>query len=168
MMQTLKRNWLVVSKLAWWIWRILTRAIKSLKIFRFNGIHLSKECIAWAKKLQRSYLSGQWSGPQLWREIDLSFQNWYEEFDKFWPEDSKVSPIFTLMSSSWKKYMFELKKYRGLISHEIKEWCKTWRKTDRCFGNDMRNLTNFNQSTWKSQSWDFDGILLFKAENIRA
>ena len=25
--------------------------------------------------------------------------------------------------------------------------------------NDMRNLENFRQSTWKSQNWDFDGIL---------
>ena len=24
--------------------------------------------------------------------------------------------------------------------------------------NDMRNLTNFSQSTRKSQNWDFDGI----------
>ena len=25
--------------------------------------------------------------------------------------------------------------------------------------NDMRNMENFHQSTWKSQNWDFDGIL---------
>ena len=24
-----------------------------------------------------------------WRGIDLSFSNWHEEFDKFWPEYSK-------------------------------------------------------------------------------
>ena len=32
--------------------------------------------------------------------------------------------------------------------------------------NDMRNLANFHQSTKKSQNWDFDGILLFKVENV--
>ena len=32
--------------------------------------------------------------------------------------------------------------------------------------NDMRNLANFHQSTRKSQNWDFDGILLFKLENV--
>ena len=32
--------------------------------------------------------------------------------------------------------------------------------------NDMRNLSNFYQSTQKSQSWDFDGILLSKVENV--
>ena len=32
--------------------------------------------------------------------------------------------------------------------------------------NDMRNWANFHQRTWKSQSWDFDGILLSKVENV--
>ena len=30
--------------------------------------------------------------------------------------------------------------------------------------NDMRNLANFRQSTFKN--WDFDGILLSKVENV--
>ena len=34
--------------------------------------------------------------------------------------------------------------------------------------NDMRNLANFYQSTWKSQNWGLDGILLSKAENAWA
>ena len=34
--------------------------------------------------------------------------------------------------------------------------------------NDMRNLANFHQSTWKCQNWDFDGILLSKVENVWA
>ena len=32
--------------------------------------------------------------------------------------------------------------------------------------NDMTNLANFHQSTWKCQNWDFDEILLSKVENI--
>ena len=32
--------------------------------------------------------------------------------------------------------------------------------------NNIRNLANFYQSIWKSQNWDFDGILLSKAENV--
>ena len=28
---------------------------------------------------------------KIWRGIDLSFQNWHKEFNKFWPEQSKVS-----------------------------------------------------------------------------
>ena len=58
MMQNLKRNWLVVSKLAWGIWRILTRALENLKHFYFNGL------LNWpkyrAKKVQMSYVWWHW------------------------------------------------------------------------------------------------------------
>ena len=59
------------------------------------------------------------------REIDFSFQNWHEEFDKFWPEHSKMSNIFTLMGSFW-----------GVIFQNTEKWCKIWRKTDLWFWND--------------------------------
>ena len=58
--QNLERNQLVVSKLTWGIWQILTWALQSLKDFHFNGLLLSKLCIVWAKKVQRSYLSWHW------------------------------------------------------------------------------------------------------------
>ena len=48
---------------------------------------------------------------KIWSGLDLSIQNWYEEFDEFWPEHSKISKIWTLMSCFWLKYiMLELKK----------------------------------------------------------
>ena len=34
--------------------------------------------------------------------------------------------------------------------------------------NDMRNLANFHQNTWKCQNWYFHGILLSKVENAWA
>ena len=37
--------------------------------------------------------------------IDLLFQNWYGEFDEFWPEHSKISKICTLMGCLWPKYI---------------------------------------------------------------
>ena len=65
----------------------------------------------------------------------MSFQNWHEKFEKFWPEHSKVSKMCTLICSFWTKYiMFELKKYRGVMFHDNDESCKIWRKTDLCFG----------------------------------
>ena len=73
-MQNLKRVWLVVSKLTWGIWLILTRAIE-------------------------------------------------------------VSKMFTLMRSFWANYiLFELKKYIGVIFHDMEEWCKIWIKTDLLTG----------------------------------
>ena len=69
------------------------------------------------------------------RGIDLSFQNWHKEFEKFCFKNSKVSKIYTLMSCFWPKHItFELKIFRGVIFHESRVWCKIWRKNDLCFG----------------------------------
>ena len=104
---------------------------------------------------------------KIWRGIDLSFQNWHEEFDKFWPEHSKVSKIFTLMGSFWAKYiLFELKSTEELSLITLKKYAKFEEKLTCRLGNDMRNLTNFHQSTWKCQNSDFDGILLSKVEKV--
>ena len=55
--------------------------------------------------------TGQW-----WREIDLLFQNWHEDFDEFCLEHSKVSKTYTLIACFWPGYiMFELKKYGGVV-----------------------------------------------------
>ena len=50
MIQNLKRNWLVISKLTWGIWQILTRALKNLKNLHFNRLLLTKVYNVWAKK----------------------------------------------------------------------------------------------------------------------
>ena len=66
--------------------------------------------------------------------IDLSFQNWHEDFDEFWPDNSRILKICDLMGCLWPKYiMFQLKKYRGAMFDGTEYWCKIWRKTDFCF-----------------------------------
>ena len=52
----------------------------------FDRIFLSKVENAWAKYLQRSYCNDPDEWWKIWRKIDLSFQNWHEEFNEFWPE----------------------------------------------------------------------------------
>ena len=49
---------------------------------------------------------------------------------------SKLIRIWLILICSFrKKYvMFDLKKYRGVIFHDTREWCKIWRKTDSQFG----------------------------------
>ena len=65
------------------------------------------------------------------------------------------------MGCFWPKYIiFEIKKYRGVEFDGIEDWYKIWMKID------LRNLVNFQQSTRKSQNWDFDGILLSEVENV--
>ena len=87
---------------------------------------------------------------KIWRGIEFSFQNWLKEFDKIWPEHSKVSKMFILMSSFWAKYIFfELKMYRGIIFHETEEGNKIWRGIDFSFQNWHKEFdTPFEQSIY--------------------
>ena len=78
MIQNLERNRLVVSKLTWGIWQILTWALESLKNFHFNGLLLSKVYIVWAKKVQRSYLSWHW------RVMQNLKKNWLAVWKMTW------------------------------------------------------------------------------------
>ena len=107
---------------------------------------------------------------KIWRRNDLSIKNWIKKFDEFSLELSKVPKICTLMSSFWpKNIMFKLISYIGPILHDARQWCKILKKKLACvLENDMRNLENFHQSTWKSRNWNFNGILLSKVENIWA
>ena len=137
----------------------------------FHGILLFKVENAWATNYMsyRGVISNdteEWW--KIWREIDLSFQNWHKEFDEFWLQNSKVSKIYTFMGCFLPNYiMFELKKYRGVMFNCTQDWYKIWKKTGLFFQKtDMRNLANFHQSTWKSPNWDFDGILLSKVTNV--
>ena len=93
------------------------------------GSFWAKYIFFWLKKYRGIIFHETEERYKIWRGIDLLFQNWHEEFDKFWPEPSKVSKIFILMGSYWANYVFfELKKYRGVILHDIEEWCKIWKK----------------------------------------
>ena len=71
---------------------------------------------------------------KIWNRIDLRFQNWHEEFNKFWLEHSEISKLYFLMGWFWPKYiMFPLKRYRGIMFDCTQDWCKVWRKTGLCF-----------------------------------
>ena len=115
-----ERNELVVSKLTERNWEILTSALKSHKNFYLNRLLLRKIYIVSAKIVQKNYLSRNWRGYKSWREIDLLFQDWHKEFDKFLLGHSQVSNIFTLIGFLSARYiLFELKKCSGVIFHEI-------------------------------------------------
>ena len=96
-----------------------TRALESLKI----GI-LMESFNAKLKKYELKIHRGvicqnNEEGCKNWRGIDLSFQSWHEEFDKFWFEHLIYFNDFILMFSFWAKYvLFELKKCRGVVFEE--------------------------------------------------
>ena len=82
---------------------------------------------------------------KIWRGIDLPFQNWHKELDKFWLEHSRVSKSFTLMGCFWPEFIiFELNKYKGVIFHDTTDWCKIWKKRDLWFGKWQEEFGKFS------------------------
>ena len=97
-MQSLERNWLVASKLTWGICPLLTQVLESFQKFSFTGLLL---CISKSLALLGSFCAKyilfeleKYKGVifhdtegwyTIWKGIDLSLQNWYKEFNKFWP-----------------------------------------------------------------------------------
>ena len=123
-------------KLTWRNWGILIRALESLKKFRFNGLLLSKVYFFWAKKsteklsfmkLNRNTKFGE--------ESTCRFKIGRRSLTNFDLSTRKSRKILSLMGSFWAKYiLFELKKDRGVIFHDVKEWCKIWSKTNLLLG----------------------------------
>ena len=148
--QNLERNRLVASKLAWEIWQILTWALEGLKIIHFNRLLLGKVYMFKLSRYRGVIFHETEAGYKIWREIDLSFQNWHREFDKFWPEHLKVSKIFTLIGFFWTRYiLFELKRYRGVIIHQTEEGYKIWRGIHLSFQNWHKEFDKFWSEHWK-------------------
>ena len=103
--------------------RILTKfdtsTQKVSKIFILMSSFWAKYISFELKKYRGIIFHETEEGYKIWRGINLPFQNWHKEFNKIWPEHSKVSKIVILMGSFWAKYiLFELKRYRGIIFHE--------------------------------------------------
>ena len=91
---------------------------------------------------------------KIWRKTNLCFQKWHEEFGKFSPEHLKVSKL-----GLWWDPFVQSRKCMSLKFTE--ELCVMTMKNDAKFEEeltcqfkiDMRNLTNFDPSTQKSQKF---------------
>ena len=77
---------------------------------------------------------------KIWRGIDLSFQNWHEEPEEFWLKHSKRS----YLSWHWR-----------VIQNLVRNQLVISKLT-------IRNLTNFDLSTRKSENFHFNKLLLIK------
>ena len=124
-MQNLIRNWLVISKLTWEIWRIMTWAVKSVKNVQFHELLLHKVYNVWAKKVQRSYISWHW------REMQNLKENWLVVWKMTWEfwqillEHPKNLRIGNVMGYFYpKQKMYELKICRGVMRHDNKNDAK--------------------------------------------
>ena len=106
-----RKTGLCLQKLTWGIWQIFTRELESLQIATFMASFCLKLKM-YELKIYRGVLcrdNEEWY--QIWRGIYMSGQDWHNEFDKFWPDHSKIQKIYPLIGWFWPKYiMFELKK----------------------------------------------------------
>ena len=62
--------------------------------------------------------------------------------------------------------MFEIKSTEELSFLTLKSDAKFKEKLTCGLKNDIRDLTNFHQSTGKCQNWNFNGVLLSKVDNL--
>ena len=138
----------------------LTWALESLKKFHLNGLLLSKVYIVELKKYRAVIFHETEEGYKVWRGIYLSFQNWHKEFDKFWPENSKVSKL-----ELWWDLFVRSRKYMSLIFTgelcvmTVKNDTKIEEELSCHFKIDMRNFTSFDLSTRKSKKFVLIGSL---------
>ena len=80
----LKRNWLVVSKVTWGIWRILTRALESPK--NCTGFFWPKYKMFELKNYRGVIFHDTEEWCKIWKKTDLWFGKWNEKFGKISPE----------------------------------------------------------------------------------
>ena len=89
---------------------------------------------------------------KIWKKTDLWLGKWHEEYAKFSPEQLKVSKL-----GYWWDHLIQSRKSMSLKSTEelyvmtMKNDTKFEKELTCQFKIDMRNLMNFDPSTWKSQ-----------------
>ena len=108
MMENVKRNWLVSSKLTWGIWRILTRA----KIWSLMGCFWPNFIMFELKKVQRGYFWWHWILMQNWKE------NWLVVSKTTW--------------RIWQIFVHRLKNSNFILESKMVELnpYKNWKQSD--------------------------------------
>ena len=91
---------------------------------------------------------------KIWRKTDLYFGKWLEEFGMFSPEHTKVSKLgLSLDVFIQSKKFMKLKLTGDLFVMTMKNDSKFEKKLICSFKVNMRNLTNFDPSAQKSQTF---------------
>ena len=88
-MQSLKKNWLLVPKMTWGIWWILMRAVASLKICTLMCYFCRKYIMFEPKKYRGVMCHNTEEWCKIWGGTDLCFGKWNEKLCKFWPNTQK-------------------------------------------------------------------------------
>ena len=149
MIQKLKRDWLFVLKLTWGTSQILTQAFESLKFWVLIGSLWPKYILFELQKYRgvifhdTEELCTFWRKTDLWFEIDnlanFHQSTWVSKLGLWW------DPFVLSRKGMTLKFTEELciMAMQNIAKFEEELICH--------FKTDMRNLTNFDWSTWKSK-----------------
>ena len=127
---------------------------KISKVCTLMGCFWPKSVMFELRKHRRVMFDGTEYWCKVWKKTDLCSQKWHEEFGKFSPEHLKVSKLGLLCHpfvQGWK--CMSLKFTGKLCVMKMKNDAKFEEELTCQFKIDMRNLTNFDLSTWKSQKF---------------
>ena len=126
---------LLVPKMAWGIWLILTQAVESLKISTLM-CHLCRKYIMFEPKKGREVIC---HSTEDWCKIlgrsDLCFEIWREEFGKFWPNTWKSQNLhfngyimFELTKYFLDKNMILITSLESVLRLTILKWIFHWKQ----------------------------------------
>ena len=169
MTKNLKRNWLVFQNWHKEFDEFCPKHSKVSKIYTLIGCFSPKYIMFERKKYRGVIFHDTEDWCKIWRKTELWFGKWHEEFGKFSPEHSKFSEL-----GLWWDPFIQIKKCMSLTF--TGELCVMTMKIDAKFEEeltcqfkiDMRNLTNFDQSTQKYKESHFNEPFLTKLHNVWA
>ena len=119
------------------------QTVESPKSWNSKGYICLKTTFLHLKSYLQIYLTLLW--------IDLWFGKWHEEYGRFFPEYSKLGFWWDPLIQTWRS--MNLKSTEELSVMTMKNYTKFEEELTCDFKVDMRNLTNFDPSTLKSQKF---------------
>ena len=123
-MQSLKKNWLLVPKMTWGIWWILKWAVASLKICTFMYYFCRKYIMLEPKSTEELCVITLTNDAKFEKKLTCTLKKRMRNLANFDPAVKSLT-ICTLMGSFWpKNIMFELKKYEEVMCNYNEDRCK--------------------------------------------
>ena len=124
-MQSLKKNWLVISNMTWGIWWILTRpTTQKSKNFTSMGYFCPKYMRFELKKYRGVIFHDTEQWCKIWINPDLVVSKMAWGIGWTFIRALKSLKNCTLMGSFCPKHMFQSENFRGIMCHDTEWWCK--------------------------------------------
>ena len=138
-MQNLKANWLMAWKMTWSISSIFMRAVESLKIYTLIRSFCKKHIKFTPKSTEDLSLMTLKSDAKFEEKLALGSKNDMMNLANFNASNGKSCTVMCYFFH----INFQLRKCRRVISHDIEECSKLWRKNHFLFKKWYENFGEF-------------------------